>query len=77
MKKEGFLMQLSLIARLAQKDIHYLWFAIFASHFFLFVLHRFDARTALLVSVMDAVLYLAWVIFFRMKVMQNWKRDSF
>ena len=47
-------MQLSLIARLAQKDIHYLWFAIFASHFFLFVLHRFDARTALLVSVMDA-----------------------
>ena len=49
-------MQLSLIARLAQKDIHYLWFAIFASHFFLFVLHRFDARTALLVSAMDAVL---------------------
>jgi hypothetical protein len=77
MKKEGFLMQLSLIARLAQKDIHYLWFAIFASHFFLFVLHRFDVRTALLVSVMDAVLYLAWVIFFRMKVMQNWKRDGF
>jgi hypothetical protein len=77
MKKEGFLIQLSLIARLAQKDIHYLWFAMFASHFILFALHRFDAHTALLVSVMDAVLYLAWILFVRMKVLQNRKRNSF
>jgi hypothetical protein len=77
MKKEGFLMQLSLIARVAQKDIHYLWFAMFASHFFLFVFHRFDTHTALLVSAMDGVLYLAWIIFVRMKVMQNRKRDGF
>ena len=77
MKKEGFLIQLSLIARLAQKDIHYLWFAMFASHLILFALHQFDSHTALLVSVMDATLYIAWILFVRMKVMQNWKRNSF
>ena len=70
-------MQLSLVARVAQKDIHYLWFAMFASHFLLFVFHRFDTYTALLVSAMDGALYLAWIIFVRMKVMQNRKRDGF
>ncbi len=76
MKKEGFFIQLSLIARLAQKDIHYLWFAMFASHFILFALHQFDSHTALLVSVMDAVLYLGWILFVRMKVLQNRKRSN-
>ena len=77
MKNEGLLIQLSLIARIAHKDIQYLWFAIFASHFILFVLHRFDANVALIVSVMEAALYLAWIVFVRMKVMENRKRGSF